>query len=40
MQLGELLLEDIGPFDQLRLALPEGRRADRADVHLLVGPNG
>jgi predicted ATP-binding protein involved in virulence len=40
MRLRKLSLRDIGPFDQLELDLPEGQRADRADVHLLIGPNG
>lgn len=40
MRIDRLLLRDLGPFDQLDLHLPAGRRDDRADVHLLVGPNG
>ncbi|MEQ1502141.1 MAG: AAA family ATPase [Myxococcota bacterium] len=40
MRLSNLTLRDFGPFDLLELELPPGRRGDRADVHLLVGPNG
>lgn len=40
MRIERLLLHDLGPFDRLDLHLPAGRREARADVHLLVGPNG
>lgn len=40
MRLTHLTLRDFGPFDTLDLEFPPGHRGDRADVHLLVGPNG
>ncbi len=40
MLVRRLLMRGVGPFEELDLQFPEGRRADRADVHLLVGPNG
>lgn len=40
MQIRKLTLGDLGPFDRLELEFPPGRDPARADVHLLVGPNG
>lgn len=40
MHLHHVRIRNIGPFDDLSLHLPEGSRSDRADVHLLIGPNG
>lgn len=40
MRITRLVLKDVGPFGTLDLHLPAGTRPDRADVHLLVGPNG
>jgi energy-coupling factor transporter ATP-binding protein EcfA2 len=35
-----VIAEGVGPFEHLNLELREGKDPDRADVHLLVGPNG
>lgn len=40
MQIRRLILREVGPFETLDMRFPEGTIADRADVHLLVGPNG
>ncbi len=40
MQIRRLILREVGPFEALDMRFPEGTIADRADVHLLVGPNG
>lgn len=40
VQIRRLILNDVGPFGTLELSFPEGKDPERADVHLLVGPNG
>jgi energy-coupling factor transporter ATP-binding protein EcfA2 len=40
MHIQRARVRDIGPFEDLALDLPAGVRPDRADVHLLIGPNG
>jgi hypothetical protein len=35
-----VVLEKVGPFERLDLTFPAGTDPERADVHLLVGPNG
>ena len=40
MQIRRLVLNEVGPFDTLDLRFPAGTDPTRADVHLLVGPNG
>ncbi len=40
MQIRRLILKDVGPFADLDMRFPEGTDPERADVHLLVGPNG
>jgi predicted ATPase len=40
MRIQKLVLDKVACFDHIELEFPEGHRADRADIHLLVGPNG
>lgn len=40
VQIRRLVLQGVGPFEKLEMSFPEGRDPERADVHLLVGPNG
>jgi predicted ATP-binding protein involved in virulence len=40
MRIDSVLLRDVGPFDDVRIDLPEGTNPELADVYLLTGPNG
>lgn len=40
VQVRRLVLEGVGPFERLDMRFPAGRDPKRADIHLLVGPNG
>src|SRR5688572_22377644 len=40
MRIDEILLRQIGPFEDARILLPKGQKPDLADVYLLTGPNG
>jgi hypothetical protein len=40
MRIQKLVLDKFACFDHIEMEFPEGHRADRADIHLLVGPNG
>jgi predicted ATP-binding protein involved in virulence len=40
MRIERILLQGVGPFDDVTIELPAGTRPDLADVYLLTGPNG
>jgi predicted ATP-binding protein involved in virulence len=40
VKIHRLVLNKVGPFEKLDLVFPAGADPTRADVHLLVGPNG
>ena len=40
MRIESITLHEIGPFEDVRIDLPEGTNPDLADVYLLTGPNG
>jgi energy-coupling factor transporter ATP-binding protein EcfA2 len=40
MRIDSITLREIGPFDDVRIDLPEGTDPNLADVYLLTGPNG
>jgi predicted ATP-binding protein involved in virulence len=40
MRIDAITLREIGPFDDVRIDLPEGTDPNLADVYLLTGPNG
>lgn len=40
MRFERIVLSRVGPFEALDLPFPEGSDPGKADVHLLVGPNG
>ncbi len=40
MLIDSIYLRDVGPFDEVRIDLPEGKDPNLADVYLLTGPNG
>lgn len=40
MRITSLRLKGVGPFEDTTIEFPEGKRADLADVYLLVGRNG
>jgi predicted ATP-binding protein involved in virulence len=40
MRIESIYLRDIGPFDEVKIDLPEGTDPNLADVYLLAGPNG
>lgn len=40
MRIDAITIKRIGPFDDVRIELPEGTDPDLADVYLLTGPNG
>lgn len=40
MRIDSVSLQEVGPFDDVRIELPEGKKPDLADVYLLTGPNG
>lgn len=40
MRIESVTLREVGPFDSIRIELPEGSDPELADVYLLTGPNG
>ena len=40
MQIDQIHLKNVGPFNDARIVLPPGTNPDLADVYLLTGPNG
>ncbi len=40
MRIDKIYLNQVGPFENALINLPEGKKPDLADVYLLVGPNG
>jgi predicted ATP-binding protein involved in virulence len=40
MRIDSVILREVGPFDDVRIDLPEGTNPELADVYLLTGPNG
>ena len=40
MQIDQIALRNVGPFNDAHIVLPRGSNPDLADVYLLVGPNG
>lgn len=40
MRIDSITLREVGPFNDVRIELPEGTDPRLADVYLLVGPNG
>jgi predicted ATP-binding protein involved in virulence len=40
MRIDAITLREVGPFDDVRIDLPEGTDPQLADVYLLTGPNG
>lgn len=40
MQIDQIILKQVGPFEDARILLPKGNKPDLADVYLLTGPNG
>jgi len=40
MRIDSITLREVGPFDDVRIDLPEGTDPELADVYLLTGPNG
>jgi energy-coupling factor transporter ATP-binding protein EcfA2 len=40
MRIDAVILREVGPFDDVRIELPEGTNPELADVYLLTGPNG
>lgn len=40
MRIDSVTLHEVGPFNDVRIDLPEGTNPELADVYLLTGPNG
>lgn len=40
MRVENIILKQVGPFDDVAIGLPEGKDPNLADVYLLTGPNG
>jgi AAA domain, putative AbiEii toxin, Type IV TA system/AAA domain len=40
MKIRRVWLKDVGPFKELDIEIPAGKRPDRADVVVITGPNG
>ncbi len=40
MRIEQIILKQVGPFEDVTISLPAGKNPDLADVYLLTGPNG